>query len=201
MVGHAGHGAQRQLLHCQQRAGPAAAGAGPRQEEAGGGGGQAQVEEEAVAKFITSSNPVRKKGTNYKNKKLLNQIVPSLDNDESLYKRIRTVDAVNNSKVDELKFLDINTLSDESLLELIEKRKILNKINENKDITTREKGISQLDSRSVIFPTKINYGHANNVESTSQIHIYADSSQDNYVQESKFWEYLEVGKIRSIKTT
>ena len=44
-------------------------------------------DEQAVAKFITSSNPGRHKVKKDKNKKVLNQILPSEDNNESLSKK------------------------------------------------------------------------------------------------------------------
>jgi len=51
---------------------------------------------------------------------------------------------------------------------------------------TREGDFSQLDSRSLIFPTKITSNTATHEEKSSQIHIYGDSSQDHYIQVVNF---------------
>ena len=59
-------------------------------------------------------------------------------------------------------------------------------------ITSSEEDISNLDFRAIIYQTKINYGHGNSVESTSQIHIYADASQDNYIQVAT---YVNISKL------
>ena len=59
------------------------------------------------------------------------------------------------------------------------------KLISTKDITIREADISNLDTRSVIFPTKIN-SNGTNVEPASQIHNYGDSSQDHYIQVVNF---------------
>ena len=112
-----------------------------------------QDDEQTVAKFITSSSPKRLKFNKNKNKNnnLSNQILPSNDNNESPnQQRIRSVIAESKlSKVDELKSLDINNLSDEMLLELVEKRKLLTNITSNKTITSRESSVD--DTRRRLF--------------------------------------------------
>jgi hypothetical protein len=119
--------------------------------------------------IIVSSSQKRLKTNQNKNNNLSYQFLQSNDNNKSSNQETIRSDVAERklSKVGELEAFDINKISDELLLELVEKRKLLTNINSSKNIISRENHLSmtrELDSRSVIFPSKFNYGHGNNVE-------------------------------------